>query len=164
MKRTITLTVNGEQRSVFAEETALLLDVLRGELHLTGAKKGCGKGECGACTVIMNDAAVNSCMIPLGKAEGKRIETVEGLARSGELSILQEEFLTQGAVQCGFCTPGMLMSAAALLRRMPRPNEAAVREAIGGNVCRCTGYAKIVKAILRAAERMEDEKAVCPDI
>ena len=164
MKRTITLTVNGEQRSVFAEETALLLDVLRGELHLTGAKKGCGKGECGACTVIMNDAAVNSCMIPLGKAEGKRIETVEGLARSGELSILQEEFLTQGAVQCGFCTPGMLMSAAVLLRRTARPDEAAVREAIGGNVCRCTGYAKIVKAILRAAERMEDEKAVCPDI
>lgn len=157
MRRKLTLTVNGRQRVVYAEEDAMLLDLLRNDLGLTGTKKGCGKGECGACTVIMDGMAVNSCMIPAAKAEGKSIRTVEGLARAEKLSVLQEEFVNHSAVQCGFCTPGMLMSAQALLDKNNDPSPEQVKEAISGNICRCTGYVKIERAILAAARRLREE-------
>lgn len=156
MKQNLTLTINGDEVSVAVESEAMLLDLLRDTLYMTGTKKGCGKGECGACTVILNGKAVNACMIPVMKAQGARVETVEGLAKGGELSALQSAFVNQGAIQCGFCTPGMLMSAKALLDENPSPSAAQVREAIGGNVCRCTGYKKIEQAILSAAASMRE--------
>ena len=156
MKQNLTLTINGDEVSVAVESEAMLLDLLRDTLYMTGTKKGCGKGECGACTVILNGKAVNACMIPVMKAQGARVETVEGLAKGGELSALQSAFVNQGAIQCGFCTPGMLMSAKALLDENPLPSAAQVREAIGGNVCRCTGYKKIEQAILSAAASMRE--------
>lgn len=152
------MTVNGEEVVYQVNEKDMLLDVLRDDLGLTGTKKGCGKGECGACTVILNGKAVNSCMIPVGKAEGGVVETVEGLAGKNGLHPLQQAFIDSGAVQCGFCTPGMLMSAKALLDECPKPNEEQIKEAIGGNICRCTGYVKIVRAIELAAERMTSSK------
>ena len=158
MKREIELTVNGELTRVTIDDDMMLLEVLRGELGLTGTKKGCGEGECGACTVIMNGKAVNSCMIPAPRAAGAVIETVEGLAKNGEPSVLQQAFIDVGAVQCGFCTPGMLMSAKALLDENPTPTPQDVRRAISGNICRCTGYTKIEQAILAAAAR---QKGAC---
>lgn len=156
-----TFTVNGEIVTVLAEADERLVDILRERLYLTGTKKGCGKGECGACTVIMNGKAINSCMVPLGKAQGAIIETVEGLEHDGKLHPLQETFIEKGAVQCGFCTPGMLMSAKALLDETPEPAPAAVKEALGGNICRCTGYVKIEEAVLAAAERLKEEDESC---
>lgn len=135
----------------------MLLDLLREELHLTGVKKGCGKGECGACTVIMDGKAVNSCMVPAAKAEGCSIETIEGLSKDGILHPLQRAFVDCGAIQCGFCTPGMILSAKALLDRTLTPTEEELREAISGNICRCTGYVKIREAILEAARQMREE-------
>ena len=151
------MTVNGELVTKSIQEDDMLLDVLREELHLTGVKKGCGKGECGACTVILDGKAVNSCMIPAAKAEGCRIETIEGLSKNGVLHPLQRAFLDCGAIQCGFCTPGMILSAKALLDRTLTPTEAELREAISGNICRCTGYVKIREAILEAARQLREE-------
>jgi carbon-monoxide dehydrogenase small subunit len=145
--------LNGEWREVETRPDRILLD-LREDLGLTGTKKGCEEGECGACTVIMNGKAVLSCLIPASKADGAEIQTVEGMAQGGRLHPLQQAFLEEGAVQCGYCTPGMLLSAKALLDEDPEPSMEKVKEAISGNLCRCTGYTKIVRAIRAAAESM----------
>ena len=149
--------VNDKAYSLEVDPESRLLDVLREELGLTGAKEGCGKGECGACTVIMDDLAVNSCLVLASQARGKEILTVEGLAASGELDRMQQAFIDNGAIQCGFCTPGMLMSAKALLLREPNPTEEEIRTALAGNLCRCTGYVNIVNAVKDAASAEETE-------
>jgi len=145
------LTVNGMQHEVEARPTARLLDVLRDQLGLTGTKEGCAEGECGACTVIVDGRAVNSCVMLAVQARGKEILTVEGLAHDGELDLLQQKFVEYGAVQCGYCTPGMLMSAKALLMGNPVPSEQDIRIALAGNLCRCTGYSAIVAAVKAAS-------------
>jgi carbon-monoxide dehydrogenase small subunit len=147
----IVLNVNGEALEAFVEPGWNLLRVLREELELTGAKLGCGDGECGACTVIMDGKAVPSCLVLAVSAEGSDIETIEGLRKGGELHPLQRAFIEHGAVQCGFCTPGMIMSAKALLDENPRPTEDEVREALQANLCRCTGYKKVVEAVMSVA-------------
>ncbi len=142
---------NGKKVSVDVPADMRALDLIRDVMGLTGTKEGCARGECGACTIIVNGKAVNSCLMYAVKLKGKEVFTIEGLSEeSGKLHPLQEAFLEEGAVQCGFCTPGMIMSAKALLDRNPRPNEEEIEEAISGNICRCTGYAKIVKAVTRA--------------
>ena len=145
------LTVNGMQYEVEARPTARLLDVLRDQLGLTGTKEGCAEGECGACTVIVDGKAVNSCVMLAIQARGRDILTVEGLAQDGDLDLLQQKFVEYGAVQCGYCTPGMLMSAKALLMANPVPSEQDIRIALAGNLCRCTGYAAIVAAVKAAS-------------
>lgn len=147
-KMRIVLRVNGEPREAYVEPGWTLLRVLREDLGLTGAKHGCGSGECGACTVIMDGKAVPSCLVLAASAQGKEIETIESLKTGGEHQPLQRAFIEHGAVQCGFCTPGMIMSAKALLDGNPDPSEAEVREALQGNLCRCTGYKKIVEAVM----------------
>jgi len=146
-KKLLRMKVNNRPVEVPVDPTWTLLRVLREELRLTGTKKGCGQGDCGVCTVVMNGKAVNACLVLALQAEGKEIETVEGLGTEEKLHPLQASFIKHGAVQCGFCTPGMLMSAVALLRENPRPNEEETRRGISGNLCRCTGYVKIIKAI-----------------
>ena len=141
------MVVNGKSVEVKVDPTWTLLYVLREELKLTGTKKGCEKGDCGACTVLLQGTPVNSCLVLALQAEGKEIETIEGLGQADDLHPLQKSFIANGAVQCGFCTPGMLLSAAALLKKNPSPTEKEIRTAISGNLCRCTGYQKIVKAI-----------------
>ena len=141
------MVVNGKSVEVKVDPTWTLLYVLREELKLTGTKKGCEKGDCGACTVLLQGTPVNSCLVLALHAEGKEIETIEGLGQADDLHPLQKSFIANGAVQCGFCTPGMLLSAAALLKKNPSPTEKEIRTAISGNLCRCTGYQKIVKAI-----------------
>ena len=150
---TLALTVNGKRRRVRVPALKRLLDVLRDECGLTGTKEGCGEGECGACTVLVNGRAVNSCLVPAVHAAGTRIVTVEGLASGSKLSALQRAFVELGGAQCGICTPGMLVSAYALIARSRRrvPSEDEVREALAGNLCRCTGYQKIVDAVRAAA-------------
>lgn len=143
----IDFIVNDKAYSIDAEPDMRLIDVLRYKLGLTGVKEGCGEGECGACTIIMNGEAVNSCLVMAVQARGKKIITIEGLEKNGELDPLQKAFIENGAVQCGYCTPGMIMSAKALLLKNPNPTEEEIREAIAGNICRCTGYNNIVKAI-----------------
>jgi len=150
----LSFTLNGKKISADVDPDMRLADFLRDQLCLTGTKIGCGKGECGACTVIMNGKAVTSCIIPIMRAQGAVIETIEGLAKGDKLHPLQEEFINKGAIQCGFCTPGFIMSAKALLDENNNPTPEQVREAIGGNICRCTGYVKIEEAVLSAAERM----------
>ena len=140
---TIRFSVNGENRSVEAEPMKRLLDVLREDLHLTGAKEGCGEGECGSCSVRMNGELVNSCLVPILQAEGAQIQTVEGLAEASALHPLQQAFLECGGAQCGICTPGMLMAATQLLSINPHPNLAEIREGLAGNLCRCTGFMRI---------------------
>ncbi|MEW6661605.1 MAG: (2Fe-2S)-binding protein [Bacillota bacterium] len=152
-KQTITFTLNGLPVELVVDPGARLVDVLREELDLTGTKEGCGQGECGACTVLVDGQAVNSCLVLVGQVQGREVITVEGLAKDGILDPLQEAFITEGAVQCGYCTPGMLLSAKALLMKNPFPSEEEIKEAIAGNLCRCTGYVKIVKAIQTAAAR-----------
>ena len=142
--------VNGKKCRLDVNPRKRLLDVLREDLELTGTKEGCSEGECGACTVIMNKRAVNSCMVFAVQARNKEIITVEGLEKNGELDALQRAFINKGAVQCGFCTPGMLMSCKALLIKNPNPTEEEIKRAIEGNLCRCTGYNKIVEAVLEA--------------
>lgn len=140
--------VNGIKELLDIEPRARLLDVLRNELGLTSVKEGCGEGECGACTVIMDGVAVTSCTVLAIQARGKEIITTEGLEENGELDELQKSFMKNGAIQCGYCTPGMLMSCKALLMKNPNPTEEEIRRAIEGNLCRCTGYTKIVNAVL----------------
>ena len=147
----LVLTVNGMVHEVEARPTARLLDVLRDQLGLTGTKEGCAEGECGACTVIVDGRAVNSCVMLAVQARGKEVLTVEGLAQDGELDLLQQKFVEYGAVQCGYCTPGMLMSAKALLMGNPVPSEQDIRIALAGNLCRCTGYTAIVAAVKAAS-------------
>jgi carbon-monoxide dehydrogenase small subunit len=148
----ITLTVNDVVETVDVPQHMTLLQMLREKLSLTGTKNGCSAGECGACTVMMNDEPVNSCMVLAAECDGARILTVEGLAKSGKLSKLQETIIKTGGVQCGYCTPGMLISATALLNRIPNPTEPEIREALVGNLCRCTGYFRIVEAVKEAAQ------------
>ncbi len=155
MRRMITTTVNGERHQVDVLVHRTLLDFLRQDLFLMGTKSGCETGDCGACTVLLDGLAVNACLVLAVEADGKSITTVEGLAApNGDLHPLQAAFVEHSAIQCGYCTPGMLMTAAALLDETPRPTEDEVKEALAGNLCRCTGYYSIVKAVLTAAERM----------
>lgn len=150
--QTLTMKLNGEEVTVQVKPSALLVEVLRNQLELTGTKVACGEGECGACTVLLDGVPVNSCLVPALKAQGREVMTVEGLSPLGDLHPLQRAFVEHGAVQCGYCTPGMLMSAKALLDHNPNPTEEEVRLAISGNLCRCTGYAKIVEAVKAASQ------------
>ena len=147
MKELIELKVNGEEYEVAIQPWRTLLEVLRNDLGLTGAKRGCDEGDCGACTVIIDGKTKLACLTLAIEAEGKEIETIEGLAKGGELHPIQEAFVEHGAIQCGFCTPGMILSAKALLEENPKPSEEEIRRGISGNLCRCTGYVKIVEAI-----------------
>jgi len=151
MKHIIHLIVNEEAREVAVEPWWTLLDVLRDQLELTGAKKGCDRGDCGACTVLLDGKPIVSCTMLAVQASGRHITTIEGLMRDGHPHPIQQAFVAVGAVQCGFCTPGMILSAKALLDVSPHPTEDQVREAIAGNLCRCTGYAKIVEAVMAVA-------------
>lgn len=154
MKVTVKLNVNGDLYSLEVPPQKILLDVLREDLCLTGTKKGCGEGECGACTVLMDGRPVNSCLVLATQAQGRAIVTIEGLA--GErLHPVQEAFAAGGAIQCGYCSPGFIMTAAALLNDNPNPSEEDIRAALSGNICRCTGYKKIVEAVQGAAERIQ---------
>jgi carbon-monoxide dehydrogenase small subunit len=146
----IRFNVNGESRLVKAPPMKRMLDVLREDLHLTGTKEGCGEGECGSCSVRMNGELVNSCLVPVLQAEGAEIQTVEGLALDGELHPLQKAFLEHGGAQCGICTPGMLMAAAQLLEQNPHPGIVQIREALAGNLCRCTGFIRIFESVAAA--------------
>ncbi len=148
----IKTTINGKQYDLEVRPNMTLLDLLRDELGFTGTKRGCEVGECGACTVLMNDQAVNSCLVLAPQVQGKKILTVEGLADGEKLHPLQESFLDHDAVHCGFCTPGMLMSAKVLIDQSPKPSESEVRTAISGNLCRCSGYQQIVDAIKGVGE------------
>ena len=154
MKRLIELNVNGDTRDVIAEDNKTLLQALRDDLGLTGTKRGCDHGECGACTVVVDGKAVLSCLQLAVEAQGKRIETIEGLAEGGELHPLQKSFVENGGVQCGFCSPGMILTAKTLLDSNPRPTEQDIKKAIGGNYCRCTGYTQIIDAVKKAAEAL----------
>ncbi|MBN2123720.1 MAG: (2Fe-2S)-binding protein [Deltaproteobacteria bacterium] len=147
MKRVIQLTVNGQGREFAVEPNATLLDTLRYDLGLTGAKKGCDVGECGACTVILNGKPVNACLVLALQANGGEIQTIEGVEREDGLHPIQQAFVEHGAIQCGYCTSGMILSAKALMEKRPHPTESEIRTAISGNLCRCTGYQKIVEAI-----------------
>jgi aerobic-type carbon monoxide dehydrogenase small subunit (CoxS/CutS family) len=153
----IHLTVNGAERTWDVAPGDTLLDALRRE-GFVGVKKGCGTGDCGACTILLNGRAVNACLLLAAKAEGGAVVTIEGIAEGGRLHPVQEAFLEAGAVQCGYCTPGMVLSAVSLLSRNPDPSEAEIREAISGNLCRCTGYVKQIAAIERAAVRMRESR------
>jgi carbon-monoxide dehydrogenase small subunit len=155
MKSEIGFTVNGDAVSVVVEEDQRLLDVVRGPLGLTGTKEGCGEGECGACTVLVDGRPVNACLYPALEVEGRAVTTIEGLrGPRNELSVLQRAFVGHGAIQCGFCTPGMILSAKALLDGCAEPSEAQIREALVGNLCRCTGYEQIVDAVRQAAREL----------
>ncbi len=152
----IHFTLNGKAVEVNTYPNRRLLDVLRDDLGLTGTKEGCSVGECGACTVVMNGQAVHSCLVLAAQANGANIVTVEGLAQGDQLHPLQKNFLEYGAVQCGFCIPGMLMSSYALLEENPRPSQEEIKEAIAGNLCRCTGYKQIIKAIEATGATQEE--------
>ncbi len=163
MKRVINLNVNGDPYTVAVYPWQTLNEVLREQLNLTGVKLGCGTGDCGACTVHVDGRAVSSCLTLAVRMEGKKVTTVEGLAPSGEqLHPIQEAFIDKGAIQCGFCTCGMEMAALDLLSRNPSPAETEIREAISGNLCRCTGYAKIVEAITAAGRKMSESSTRKP--
>lgn len=152
----IKFKINGEMIEKNVEKTTTLVDFIREDLGLTGTKKGCEEGECGACTVLLDGKTVNSCMIYAPKIDGSELLTIEGLGNREKLHPLQKTFIEEGAVQCGYCTPGMLLSAKFLLDNNPSPSEDEVREAISGNLCRCTGYSKIVKAIMKAAKLLNE--------
>ena len=149
----IKLNVNGEDITVTAHPLKRLLDVLRDDLKLTGVKEGCGEGECGACSILLNGELVNSCIIPVGAAVGAKIETIEGYRKSKRYSVIEDSFAEESAVQCGFCTPGFVMAAEALLKHNPNPSEDEIRKGISGNLCRCTGYDPIVKGIKKASKK-----------
>lgn len=157
-KKLLHITVNDEYRELHIHPKRLLVEVLRDELALTGTKRGCNTGACGACTVILNGISVKSCSVLAMQADGAEVITVEGLAEGGKLSLLQKSFLNHGAFQCGFCTPGMLMSATALLKELKKPTREQIKEAIHGNLCRCTGYNSIIRAVKAVAEGEYKEK------
>lgn len=150
----IRFTLNNNKVTSVIEPNLRLIDLLRNKFNLTGTKEGCSIGECGACTVIINGKAVNSCLVLAGQCEGAEIITIEGIEKDGKLHPLQENFLKSGAVQCGFCTPGMIMSAYALLLEKPNPTEEDIKEAIAGNLCRCTGYKQIIEAVEKSAKEV----------
>jgi carbon-monoxide dehydrogenase small subunit len=148
------MNLNGKPVEIDIEPSAMLVSVIRDQFNLTGTKEACGRGECGACTVILDGIAVSSCITPAMKALNKEVLTIEGLGRPGKLHPIQDAFIDHGAVQCGYCTPGMILSAKALLDKNTNPTEEEVRVGLSGNLCRCTGYVKIVEAVLTAAEKM----------
>ncbi len=152
-KMKLSLKVNGASRTVDVWPMARLLDVIREDLGLTGTKEGCGEGECGACSVILNGELVNSCLVPAVQAEGAELRTIEGVATDEQLHGVQESFLHCGGAQCGICTPGMIMATVDLLQRCPHPDETQIRDGLAGNLCRCTGYVKIVDSVAHAAAR-----------
>ena len=154
-KTTVTCTVNGKQRTLRVYPMARLLDVLREEWQLTGTKEGCGEGECGACSVLIDGELVNSCLVPVLQVEGAEITTIEGVADGDRLHAVQEAFISSGGAQCGICTPGMILAAVNLLERVPDPGEAEIRTGLAGNLCRCTGYTKIFAAVVRACQRTQ---------
>lgn len=157
MKKSITLKINGRERSLEVRPNEMLLNVLRERFNLMGSKYGCGIGECGACTVLLNGRAVLSCQILAISVAGQEITTIEGISDGATLHPLQEAFIEEGAVQCGFCTPGMIISAKVLLDNNPNPTNEQIKEAIRGNLCRCTGYTNIISAIKSAAKKMKKE-------
>ena len=152
VKDSINCTVNGELRTLEAHPMERLLDVLREQLKLTGTKEGCGEGECGACTVLLDGRIVNSCLVPVAQVEGATIKTIEGIATGDQLHAVQQAFIECGGAQCGICTPGMVMAAVDLLERNPDPSEADIRNGLAGNLCRCTGYMKIFDSVVRACQ------------
>ena len=158
MKQSLRFSVNGDPVEVAVEPGTTLLECLRQELGLTGSKQGCDKGDCGACTVLLDGRAVLSCLVLAHAAEGRQVTTIEGLAEAGKLHPLQDAFDTEGAAQCGFCTPGMIMSAAALVEENAQPTRDEVREALAGNLCRCTGYTKILDAVVKAAGEIHEAR------
>jgi len=150
----LNLKLNGKNTRVEVEDYQRLLDILRDKLNLTGTKEGCGEGECGACSVMMNDLLVNSCLVPAFQVDGAKIETIEYISKTPLGEIIVDSFCSEGAVQCGFCTPGFVVSAYALLKVNANPTEQEIKTAISGNLCRCTGYTKIVQAIRKASEKI----------
>jgi aerobic carbon-monoxide dehydrogenase small subunit len=154
----VTCTVNGERHTINAHPMARLLDVLREELRLTGTKEGCGEGECGACSVLIDGELVNSCLVPVIQVEGADIQTIEGIASGAQLHAVQEAFIETGGAQCGICTPGMVLAAISLLERTPQPTEDDIRQGLAGNLCRCTGYMKIFDAVVRACQKTNEAK------
>lgn len=157
---TVSLRVNGRAHTVTTPAHKTLLYLLRDDLHLYGTKDGCREGECGACTVLLDGRPVNACLVLAGQADGREVVTIEGLAADSRLHPLQRAFVEAGAVQCGFCTPGLILSAVALLAQQPHPSEAQIRQALTGNLCRCTGYSQIIEAVKQAATEMAAELAV----
>jgi carbon-monoxide dehydrogenase small subunit len=153
MKRIITIRINGQIYELTVPDNRLLVDLLREDLNLTGTKLGCGEGQCGACTVLLNGKAAPSCLVLVDEIREMEITTIEGLLREGELDPLQESFIAEGAAQCGFCTPGMILSARALLNESAQADEQEIKKALSGNLCRCTGYAAIVRAVKSALEK-----------
>jgi len=156
--KTIKFLLNGQSYELQVKPWRTLLEMIREDLKLTGTKEGCGHGECGSCTVIMGGKTVNSCLVPAAEADGQEIVTIEGLSHGDSLNPIQEAFIEHAGMQCGFCTPGMIISAKVLLDRIPDPNEAAIREAMAGNFCRCTGYTKIIESISAAAKALQRGK------
>ena len=149
----VTFNINGESRTVEVFPMARLLDVLREQLHLTGTKEGCGEGECGACTIILDGQIVNSCLVPIAQVNGSDITTIEGVAQQDQLHAVQQAFIDHGGAQCGICTPGMVLAAVDLLNRNPEPSETEIRNGLAGNLCRCTGYMKIFESVVRAYQK-----------
>jgi len=159
MKKEITFTLNGSEVTVEVQSHKRLIDILRDQLNLTGTKEGCGEGECGACTVIIDGRAMNSCLYPAVEVHGHSVTTIEGLVKKdNELSEVPDAFVEKGGIQCGFCSPGMIMSTKALLDRNPDPTEDEIRDALLGNLCRCTGYVQIVESVKQAAKKLKDSR------
>jgi aerobic-type carbon monoxide dehydrogenase small subunit (CoxS/CutS family) len=158
MDATITLTVNGTERTVVTDPDRPLLEVLREDLHVTGPKYGCGEGRCGACSVLMDGRRIFSCVTPVSMVDKKKITTIEGLAEGGRLHPVQQAFLDEGAMQCGYCTSGMIIAAVSLLNENPRPTDEQIIESMNGNLCRCNGYTKIINAVRRAAAAIAEVK------
>ena len=156
MKRVLQITVNGVERTILVEPFYSLLDTLRDELHLTGTKKGCDEGDCGACTILLNGQPVTSCLVLAHSAHDAEVTTVEGLASGGELHPVQRSFAENGGLQCGYCTPGLIMATVGLLNENPHPTAEDVKFGVGGNLCRCTGYSKVIEAVLAAVESTKE--------
>jgi len=154
----VTTTINGDEREFLCTPGETLLDALRNQLDLTGSKEGCGSGDCGACTVMLDGQMVCSCLVLAAEAQGRSVDTIEGVAEGSELHPVQQKFLERGALQCGFCTPGFIVAAKALLDRNPDPSESEIRFWLAGNLCRCTGYDKIVRAVQDAAAQLRQER------
>jgi len=162
MKQLVRLVINGDERTVFLDTRRTLLDLLRDEAGLLGTHRGCDAGDCGACTVLLDGRPVTACLVLAADCEGAQIRTIEGLGLGDRLHPVQRQLIQHGGIQCGFCTPGMVLSAVALLEENPQPDEAQVRQALAGNLCRCTGYAKIVEAVLAAADEIAAQAAPSP--